>query len=193
MNPTYICVNGHTFDQPVVGNKIGPLGKLSVFACPTCHTDDFEMAPRIIEPTYVCINGHTFARPLVSDKMGVLDSPSIVYGCPECYTANFEKIPTLEELEEKEPTAKTYVTRLGKSIRGGMMISFKCHLCACEFESPISECSLSINGAAIMHYTVTGVKFTSSPVANHKCPAPYCGVECEVVLNEEDIFEEETE
>lgn len=142
-----------------------------------------------MKPTYICVNGHTFDQPITGNIMGVYGGPA-VFGCPVCHTEDFEKIPALEELEKKEPATKTCVTHLGKSIRGGMMISFKCRLCSCEFESPISECSLSIKDHAIMTYTVTGVDIIGAPAARHKCPAPYCGVECEVILDKEEIFEE---
>ena len=144
-----------------------------------------------MKPIYICVNGHTFNQPLTGNKGGPLDR-DIVYGCPTCYTEDFEKIPAIQELKNREPNTKTLVTHLGKSIRGGMMISFKCRLCSCEFESPISECSLSIRDNAVLNYTITGVDFLSSPAAHHKCPSPYCGVECEVILNKQDIFEEET-
>lgn len=143
-----------------------------------------------MNPTYICVNGHTFDQPVVGDKMGVFDSPA-VYGCPTCYTEDFEKIPAIQELKNREPNTKTCVTRLGNSIRGDMMVSFKCRLCSCEFESPISECSLSMTDNAILH-TVTGVNIFSTLAAHHKCPSPYCGMECEVTLNKEEIFEEET-
>lgn len=189
MKPIYICVNGHTFDQPITGNIMGVYGGPAVFGCPVCHTEDFEKIPPIITPTYMCVNGHTFNQPLTGSKGGPLD-PTIVYGCPTCYTEDFEKIPAIQELKNREPNTKTCVTHLGKGIRGDMMISFKCRLCSCEFESPISECSLSVRDSAIANYTLTGVDLISAPVANHKCPAPYCGVECEVILDKEEIFEE---
>lgn len=144
-----------------------------------------------MKPIYICVNGHTFDQPMAGNIMVYMEGGPAVFGCPVCHTEDFEKIPTLEELEKKEPATKTCVTHLGKSIRGDMMISFKCRLCACEFESPISECSLSMTDNAVLH-TVTGVNILSTLAAHHKCPSPYCGVECEVTLNKEEIFEEET-
>ena len=133
-----------------------------------------------MNPNYICANGHTFDEPLIGEKLD--HSPfHRVLACPVCYTRDFKRyqfIP-LDEPKDLEPKSKTRVTKPGRPIAGSTMIPFKCGVCSCEFESPVSECSLFI--VEYVHAT---------PAVIHKCPAPFCGAECEVILDNKNIFTE---
>jgi hypothetical protein len=134
-----------------------------------------------MKPNYICTNGHTFDAPLVGENLGQpLGGP--VYACPVCYTRDFKEYPSLDELKNLEPKTKTRVTKPGRSIQGSTMVPFKCELCSCEFESPISECSLSI--VDYIHII---------PVAHHNCPNEFCGVECEETIGVLNIFGDQHE
>ena len=129
-----------------------------------------------MKPNYICTNGHTFDKPLVGESPGwPLRGP--VHACPVCYTQDFRLYPSLDELKELDSMPKTRVTKPGRAIQGSTMIQFKCELCSCEFESPISECALSI--IEYIH---------SVPAARHNCPNEFCGVECENILEGFNIF-----
>ena len=129
-----------------------------------------------MKPNYICTNGHTFDEPLVGENLGMpLGYP--IYACPVCYTRDLKEYPSLDELKSLESKSKTRVIKLGRAIQGSTMVHFKCELCSCEFESPISECSLSI--VDYLH---------SIPVARHKCPNEFCGVECEKDTEDLNIF-----
>ena len=131
-----------------------------------------------MKPEYVCVNGHSFDQPLTGLKNGLFNQ-EVVYACPSCYTRDLKKLPTFQELKDLENTTKTRVTKPGRPIAGSTMIPFKCGVCSCEFESPVSECSLFI--VEYVHAT---------PAVIHKCPAPFCGAECEVILDNKNIFTE---
>lgn len=129
-----------------------------------------------MNPNYICTNGHTFDAPLVGENLGQpLGGP--VYACPVCYTRDFKEYPSLDELKNLESKTKTRVTKPGRSIQGSTMLHFKCELCACEFESPISECDLAV---VYCDYNIQ--------VARHKCPNEFCGVECEEAVEDLNIF-----
>lgn len=134
-----------------------------------------------MKPNYICVNGHKFNEPLFGESPGwPLRGP--VHACPVCYTQDFRRYPSLDELKKLEPKPKTRVTKPGRAIQGSTMVQFKCELCSCEFESPISECSLSI--VDYIHII---------PVANHKCPNKFCGVECEETIGVLNIFGDQHE
>ena len=42
MKPSYICINGHTFDEPLVGEKLGISYGYPTYACPMCYTMIFK-------------------------------------------------------------------------------------------------------------------------------------------------------
>ena len=130
-----------------------------------------------MKPNYICTNGHTFDEPLVGENLGMpLGGP--VYACPVCYTRDFKKYPSLDELKNLEPKTKTRVTKPGRVIQGSTMVHFKCELCSCEFESPISACNLAI----------VYRNYYNFQVAHHKCPNEFCGVECEESIEDLNIF-----
>lgn len=134
-----------------------------------------------MKPNYICTNGHTFDEPLVGESPGwTIRHP--VHACPVCYTQDFRRYPSLDELKELDSMPKTRVTKPGLAIQGSTMVQFKCELCSCEFESPISECSLSI-----VDY------LRSIPVALHNCPNKFCGVECEKLIKDLNIFGDQHE
>ena len=134
-----------------------------------------------MKPSHICINGHTFDEPLVGENIdGPLGDP--VYACPMCYTRIFKEYSLPDELKDLESKDKTVVTKPGRVIKGSTMVHFKCGLCSCEFESPIFECSLSI-----VDYLY------SIPVARHKCPNKFCGVECEASMDGLFIFGDKNE
>lgn len=130
-----------------------------------------------MKPNYICVNGHTFDEPLTGERIPWVLSGYPIYACPVCYTRDFKEYPSLDELKNLEPKSKTRVTKPGRSIQGSTMVPFKCELCSCEFESPISECSMFI-----MEY------IHSVPTARHKCPNEFCGVECENIIGGLNIF-----
>ncbi len=129
-----------------------------------------------MQPKYICVNGHTFDTPLVGENLNIF-SPDILRACPVCGTGGFKRYPSLDELKDLESKPKTRVIKPGRAIQGATIIQFKCELCSCEFESPISECSLSI-----INY------LHSIPVAHHKCPNEFCAVECEASIDGSCIF-----
>ena len=133
-----------------------------------------------MKPNYICVNGHTFDEPVTGERiLGVLSGYPI-YACPVCYTRNFKKYPSLDELKDLASKTKTRVTKPGRAIQGSTMVHFKCELCSCEFESPISECDLSI--IDYIH---------SVPAASHKCPNEFCGVECDKIMGNLIIFNDQ--
>ena len=130
-----------------------------------------------MKPNYICVNGHTFDEPLVGENLAMpLGGP--VYACPVCYTREFKEYPSLDELKNLESKTKTRVTKPGRAIQGSTMVPFKCELCSCEFESPISECNLAI----------VYRNYYNFQVAHHKCPNEFCGVECEGDIEYLNIF-----
>ena len=135
-----------------------------------------------MKPNYICTNGHTFDEPLVVENLNVF-SPDLVRICPVCGTGGFKRYPSLDELKDLASKPKTRVIKPGRVIQGSIMIHFKCELCFCEFESPISECSMLF----IMQY-IHSVPIHSVPTARHKCPNEFCGVECEESIEDLNIF-----
>ena len=130
-----------------------------------------------MKPNYICVNGHTFDEPLIGERLD--HSPfHRIMACPVCHTRDFKEYPSLDEQKNLEPKSKTRVTKPGRAIQGSTMVHFKCELCACEFESPISECNLAI---------VFG-NYDDFQVAHHKCPNGFCGVECEESIEGSNIF-----
>lgn len=153
--------------------KASDLGDISLDREPDKEEGVMDMDIR-----YMCVNGHTFDRPIVGDRLG-LSYGIPVYACPTCYTQDFEMVRMSQGLDDEECETKTRVTNVGKKIRGFMMIPFKCPLCCCEFESPISECSMFI---------VTCIDDVLA--VRHKCPNESCGVECEIILDKDLMFVE---
>ena len=130
-----------------------------------------------MKPKYICTNGHTFDEPLFGESPGwPLRGP--VDACPVCNTQDFRRCPSLDELKKLKPKPKTRVIKPGRAIQGSTMVQFKCELCSCEFESPISECNLAI---------VFG-NYDDFQVAHHNCPNEFCGVECEKSIEDLNIF-----
>ena len=129
-----------------------------------------------MKPNYICENGHTFDEPVAGERILGFLSGYPIYACPVCYTRNFKQYPSLDELKNLDTKTKTRVTKPGRAIQGSTMVQFKCELCSCEFESPISECNLAI---------VFG-NYDDFQVARHKCPC--CGVECEEAIGDLNIF-----
>lgn len=126
---------------------------------------------------YICTNGHAFDKPLFGESPGwPLRGP--VHSCPVCNTQDFRRYQSLDELKKLKPKPKTLVTKPGRAIQGSTMVQFKCGLCSCEFESPISECNLAI---------VFG-NYDDFQVAHHNCPNEFCGVECEKSIEDLNIF-----
>ena len=130
-----------------------------------------------MKPNYICVNGYTFDAPLVVENLNVF-SHDLVRICPVCGTGGFKRYPSLDELKDLASKTKTRVTKPGRAIQGSTMVHFKCELCDCEFESPISECNLAI---------VFG-NYDDFQVAHHKCPNEFCGVECEESIEDLGIF-----
>lgn len=135
-----------------------------------------------MKPNYICANGHTFNEPLFGENPGwpLFDKPlgGPLHACPVCYTQDCRRYPSLDELKELDSMPKTRVTKPGRAIQGSTMVQFKCELCSCEFESPISECNLAI---------VFG-NYDDFQVAHHNCPNEFCGVECEKSIEDLNIF-----
>lgn len=135
-----------------------------------------------MKPNYICANGHTFDEPLIGEKLDHSHFHRIM-ACPVCHTRDFKEYPSLDELRSLESKTKTRVTKPGWAIQGSTMVHFKCELCSCEFESPISECSMLF----IMQY-IHSVPIHGVPTARHKCPNEFCGVECEEAIEDLNIF-----